>query len=94
MSTEIDSEENLVELLSLRKKCSSLGTIRYYNSEKQLHRVYGPAIIWRDGTQEWWQHGHLHRDGYPAVIYADGSREWWICGKRIKQEYKFQDTVV
>jgi len=42
------------------------------------HREYGPAIIWDDGSQEWWINGKSHREDGPAVIWAHGSQSWWI----------------
>ena len=44
----------------------------------QLHRVDGPARIWRDGSQEWWMNGQRHRTDGPAVINADGTQRWYV----------------
>jgi hypothetical protein len=53
------------------------------NNER--HREAGPAIIWPDGTQEWWIHGLRHRVEGPAIIRADGEQEWWLNGKLHRQ---------
>ena len=37
----------------------------------------GPAIIYANGEQVWYQHGILHRDNGPAVIYANGEQRWY-----------------
>ena len=48
-----------------------------------VHRGDGPAIIERDGTQEWWIKGSLHRDNdLPAMISRDGSMSWFKHGER------------
>jgi hypothetical protein len=40
----------------------------------------GPAVIWADGSQEWWINGNRHRLNEPAVVNADGSRRWYLNG--------------
>ncbi len=48
-----------------------------------LHREEGPAIIFPDGTEEWYCWGSLHRiDGY-AATYPDGKKECYIYGKQV-----------
>lgn len=42
------------------------------------HRVNGPAIIWKDGTKEWWVEGKRHRIDGPAIIHSGREEEWWI----------------
>ena len=70
------SEAALFELLSLDCRVGRDGTIRYYNSLDQVHRVYGPAIEWADGTLMWYQNGNLHRLDGPAIEDLCGYREW------------------
>ena len=53
------------------------------NKRCQLHRTDGlPAVIYANGTQEWWVNGKRHRTDCPAVIDAAGTQEWWVNGKR------------
>ena len=51
----------------------------------QIHRNKDqPAMIWLDGTLEWWKHGLRHRErDQPAVIYAraNKTRKWYKHGK-------------
>ena len=54
---------------------------RWYNQEGQLHREDGPAILYQDGTTEWYKNGKLHREDGPAVIIPDGARKWYKNGK-------------
>lgn len=51
-------------------------------SEGKIHRDNDePAILWLDGTKEWWQNGYRHRNGdKPAVIRYDGEQEWYQYG--------------
>jgi hypothetical protein len=44
------------------------------------HRTDGPAAIFIDGDERWYQHGKLHREDGPAVIEVDGSEHWYIEG--------------
>jgi ribosomal protein L25 (general stress protein Ctc) len=46
------------------------------------HNFKGSAIIYVDGTQEWWVNGKLHREGdLPAIIYTDSTKMWYKYGK-------------
>ncbi len=53
-----------------------------------IHRTDGPAMIYPDGMNEWWQDGERHRTDGPAVIYPDGSMGWYIRGKEITEEVR------
>ena len=57
------------------------------NEEGKLHRDDGPAMIWADGTEEWFFNGKRHRTDGPAAIWADGTEEWWLNNKK----YSFQE---
>jgi len=52
-----------------------------YNDAGQLHCTTGPAIIYEDGTKEWYCEGELHRDDGPAIECADGGKEWVWYGE-------------
>jgi hypothetical protein len=56
------------------------GSIKYNRSNGLLHRLNGPAIVWADGTEEWWVNGRHHRDDGPAII-GNESRRWCQDGK-------------
>jgi hypothetical protein len=47
-----------------------------------MHRDYDlPAVIWPDGTLEWWHRDKLHRDGgKPARIWPSGACDYYIHG--------------
>lgn len=56
-----------------------------------LHRERGPAVMFDDGSREWYFHGDLHRTDGPAVIDAlDGEFMWCIRGKYIADYDDFQ----
>jgi hypothetical protein len=46
-----------------------------------LHRLDGPAVIWEDGEQSWYQFGRLHREDGPAVECANGYKAWYQNGE-------------
>ena len=53
------------------------------NEEGQHHREDGPAVVWDDGDEEWWQYGKLHRLDGPAMISKSvGYKYWYMDGKR------------
>jgi len=58
-------------------KIDDKGNVKYYNENKQLHRLDGPAIEWQNGDKEWRINGKLHREDGPAVEYANGDRAWY-----------------
>ena len=78
----MSEEAALFELLTLDCRVDADGTVRYFNALGQLHREYGPAVKYVDGTLVWYQHGQLHRLGGPAVVNADGSKFWYRHGLR------------
>lgn len=57
------------------------GVVAYFNDDNDIHREDGPAIIERNGTEKWCQHGRLHRENEPAVVYPNGGKEWWYEGQ-------------
>jgi len=50
------------------------------------HRLDGPALIWKDGSQLWFRCGIYHREDGPAIIYVDGSRQWFWNGKHHRED--------
>ena len=48
-----------------KKKGYSRGNSFWYDEKGELHREgHRPAIIWSDGSQEWWINGELHMKMY------------------------------
>ena len=80
--TDVMPEATLFELLSLEYRVDSYGNMTYHNSDGQLHRVYGPAVVYSNGGREWYQNGQRHRMDGPAVERVDGSRAWFRNGQR------------
>ena len=71
---------------SLIREVDRVGTVRYRNSDDQLHREDGPAVELPEGTRFWYLNGKLHREDGPAVECPDGSREWYLDGKRHRED--------
>ena len=80
--TDTMTEEALFESLTLECRVCSDGSVRYYNTLGQMHRVHGPAVKYVDGAQVWYQNDLLHRLDGPAVEHPDGFRSWWQNGLR------------
>jgi hypothetical protein len=58
----------------------------WHDSDGNIHRTDGPAIIYADGDCEWYQHGLRHRDNGPALEYASGSKSWYLHGEYLSFE--------
>jgi hypothetical protein len=56
---------------------------QWFNSQGQLHREDGPAVIWPNGGKEWRINGKLHREDGPAHVFDKYNIYWYINGKRI-----------
>ena len=41
------------------------------------HREDGPAVIYTDGAEEWYQKGYNHRLDGPACTWPDGTEYWY-----------------
>jgi hypothetical protein len=63
------------------------------NKDGKYHRTDGPAIIWENGLQEWYNNGVLHREDGPAVIYPDRYQGWCINGRRYYTNKEFQEAA-
>jgi hypothetical protein len=51
------------------------------DGHRLFHRVAGPAVIWPDGSHEWYLHGQFHRVAGPAEIWTDGTQVWRLHGQ-------------
>lgn len=60
----------------------SYGSKYWYNEERQLHRLDGPAVIDHNGNKRWYQNGILHRLDGPAIENINGDKIWYQNGKR------------
>ena len=71
---------------SLIREVDRVGTVRYRNSDDQLHREDGPAVGRSDGSRMWYLDGKRHREDGPAVERSDGTRFWYRNGDRLSEE--------
>lgn len=76
----------IFEGFTLRKEIDKDKTVRYYDQNNHLHRNFGPAVIFPNGNQCWYNHGKLHRLDGPAVIAKNGNQYWYINGKYYSTE--------
>ena len=68
------------EIVSIDEK----GALRFHDERGNLHREDGPAVLFADGRQHWYQNGCLHREDGPAFEFVSGKRMWYLQGRRIK----------
>lgn len=74
-------------------KINGLGTKLWYNSQGQLHRINGPALIRMDGHMVWYRNGKWHNEFGPAVIWADGT-EWWFIDGEFYSKLEFKQYKI
>ena len=79
------TDDALAELLILTVGVDSWGATIYRNQQGLLHRIHGPAVIYSDGTKEWYQQGRLHREDGPAVELINGTIEWYMNGQPLTE---------
>lgn len=48
----------------------------------KLHRLDGPAVVFSNGTKQWYQNNKFHRLDGPAIISVDGTKHWFVNGMR------------
>jgi hypothetical protein len=55
------------------------------------HRIGGPAVHWRDGSQYWYENGRLHRIDGPAIYEPNaGEQHFYIHGLRYQSELHYR----
>lgn len=75
------TEQDTFERLQLRYEYDPALGERWYNTDNQLHRTNGPAVVTPDGDLLYYQNGCLHRENdLPAVERDDGTRKWFYHG--------------
>ena len=75
------SEQEVFDRLRYQVERDEKGTVRYYNHLGQLDRDSGPAVIYANGEQQWYQNGQRHRTDGPAVILPNGEQQWYQNGR-------------
>jgi hypothetical protein len=60
-------------------------TIRWYNSNNELHREDGPAMEYASGDKYWYINGKRHREDGPAIELANGTKYWYINDKHLTE---------
>ena len=53
-------------------------TPNYHVPVDDLHRLDGPAIIWPNGTKEWYVDGKVQNLKGPAIVRKNGYKAWWL----------------
>ena len=79
------NDQDTFEQLKYRIVRNHNGTF-YYNKDGLFHREDGPAIIWTNGSKEWFFCGQLHREDGPAIEQANGSRQWYLHDRLVTKE--------
>ena len=75
--------QTLCQLAGERQPSCLKQPVCFHDNNGRLHLLGGPAVIYVDGSEEWWVSGKLHRDDGPAIVYSCGTKEWYWHGKRV-----------
>lgn len=59
--------------------------IEHLDDEGTPHNELGPAIVYLDGSREYYWHGERHRIDGPAVIKSDGTTRYYLFDQAITQ---------
>lgn len=54
-----------------------------FNNSKILHKEDGPAVIWSDGSKEYFINGFLHNENGPAIVEYNKNfirNQWYLDG--------------
>ncbi len=56
---------------NIKRNTDSRGTVYYINNKKLLHCEEGPAVIYKDGIEEWWLNGieYIPNKNMPLNLY-------------------------
>ena len=52
----------------------------------KYHRTDGPAIVYANGDQYWYQNGKYHHEDGPAIVYANGDQYWYQNSKYHRED--------
>ena len=80
------SPDALIDELSAIVETTKLGAVIYRNAAGEYHRTAGPAVVYCNGEQHWYQNGVPHREDGPAIERPDGSRVWYLNNVRLTEE--------
>jgi hypothetical protein len=83
----LDCSKRIRELLKIEQAKFQLvadgnGVMEVWTlSDGSVHRDYGPAIIWKDGTYEYFKNNENHNENGPAQVYKNGSFTYHLHGQ-------------
>ena len=65
----------------------------YRNNKKRLHRIDGPAVIYKDGSKVWYINDKIHREDGPAIEYFDGTKQWYLNDIPYSEQNYYQEIA-
>ena len=82
----IPAEADVYLALKYRIVVDKAGRRLCLNHNGDPHCEDGPAIVWANGTKEWYQNGLHHREDGPAVEFPSGMHKWCLNGIIFSQQ--------
>ncbi len=82
MDIELTQEQTeMWDILTALPEIDNEGNKIWRNKKGKKHRIGGPAIIFANGCEKWYQNGKLHRVGGPSIIRPNGTECWHQHGE-------------
>lgn len=80
------TEDDTIERLAIHREVKRSGMVMWSDELGRPHRINGPAIVFPNGSEQWYRHGELHREGGPAMIWVGDSEAWFQNGVRHRED--------
>ena len=77
------TDAELVSVLTYNVVTDPFGNRIYYNSQGQVHRDDGPAIITPDGSEYWYCNGKQLRSDGPAATWPGHPGLYYLNGVQV-----------
>ena len=68
-----------------KREYNRYGAVRWYDDKGHAHRKDGPAAVWDDGTQYWFNRGKSHFAYGPSDLCYDGRLVWYAYDRFLRE---------
>lgn len=75
----VSIKSNRLHAIGKPARVNQEGSVWMVNGKE--HRVDGPAVENKNGSEEWWLNGKRHRIGDPAITFVSGDVQYYENGK-------------
>jgi hypothetical protein len=84
LPSEVELPDDTEHGIVVRDSDGNIQLTYWADKDGDFHREGDrPAVLWADGSKEWYHHGKRHRISNPAVVKSGGETQTWIKGCRL-----------